>query len=89
MKLQKISTQVNPFAGISFVQNEFVKVGMCQLIDNEIQRRVKTVVFSYSDIIKNLVNVFYSGGDCAEIIYLQAIRGTRNLKTTSFQSGLK
>ena len=84
MKLQKISTQVSPFAGISFVHNEFIKVGMSHLIDNELGSRVKTVGFTYSDIIKNLVNVFYSGGDCAEIIYLQAIRGTRNLKTTSF-----
>ena len=55
MKLQKISTQVSPFAGISFVQNEFVKVGMCQLIDNEFGSRVKTVGFSYSDIVKNLL----------------------------------
>ena len=70
MKLQKISTQVNPFAGISFVHNEFIKVGMIHLIDNELGSKVKTVGFAYSDIIKNLVNVFYSGGDCAEIIYL-------------------
>jgi hypothetical protein len=58
MKLQKISTPVSPFAGISFVNNEFVKVGMSQLIDNELGRRVKTVGFSYSDIVKNLFNVF-------------------------------
>ena len=41
---------------------------MSQLIDNELRSRVKTVGYSYSDIIKNLVNVFYSGGDCAEDI---------------------
>jgi len=68
MKLQKISTTVSPFAGISFVHNEFVKVGMSHLIDNELESRVKTVGFTYSDIIKNLVNIFYSGGDCAEDI---------------------
>jgi len=68
MKLQKISTTVSPFAGISFVHNEFVKVGMSHLIDNELGSRVKTVGFTYSDIIKNLVNIFYSGGDCAEDI---------------------
>ena len=68
MKSQKISTHVSPFAGISFVQNEFVKAGVSQLIDNELGSRVKTVGFSYSDIIKNLLNVFYSGGDCAEDI---------------------
>ena len=65
MKVQKISSNVRPFAGISFVNNEFDKVGMSQLIDSELGARVKIVGFSYSDIIKNLGNVFYSGGDCA------------------------
>ena len=68
MKIQKTPTNVSPFAGISFVNNEFDKVGICQLIDSELGDRVKTVGFSYSDIIKNLCNVFYSGGDCAEDI---------------------
>jgi len=66
MKLQKISTSVTPFAGISFFNNEFNKVGMSQLIDNVLGTRVKTVGFSYSDIIKNLSSVFYCGGNCAE-----------------------
>jgi len=68
LKLQNISTHVSPFAGISFVHNEFVKSGMSHLIDNELGNRVKTVGFSYSDIIKNLVCVFFSGGSCAEDI---------------------
>jgi hypothetical protein len=68
MKVQKISSNVNPFAGISFVNNEFDKIGMSQLIDNELGARVKTIGFLYSDIIKNLCNVFFSGGDCAEDI---------------------
>jgi hypothetical protein len=68
MKVQKISTNVSPFSGISFVNGAFDKIGMSQLIDNELGARVKTVGFSYSDIIKNLCNVFYCGGDCAEDI---------------------
>ncbi len=68
MKIQKISSNVSPFAGIFFVNNEFDKIGMSQLIDNELGARVKTVGFLYSDIIKNLCNVFFSGGDCAEDI---------------------
>lgn len=68
MKIQKISSNVSPFAGISFVNYEFDKIGMSQLIDNELGARVKTVGFLYSDIIKNLCNVFFSGGDCAEDI---------------------
>ncbi len=43
-------------------------MGISQLIDNELGTRVKTVGFSYSDIIRNQFNIFYSGGDCAEDI---------------------
>ena len=95
MKLQKISTQVSPFAGISFVQNEFVKVGMCQLIDNELGSRVKTVGFSYSDIVKNLLSVFYSGGDCAEDIqthfgeHLKSIPGNSVPSADTILRGVK
>ena len=95
MKLQKISTHVSPYAGISFVQNEFVKAGMSQLIDNELGSRVKTVGFSYSDIIKNLLNVFYSGGDCAEDIqahlgaHLKSIPGNKVPSADTILRGIK
>ena len=39
---------------------------MSHLIDNELGNIVKTVGFSYSDIIKNLACVFFSGGSGAE-----------------------
>lgn len=68
MKVQKIVSDVSPFSGISFVNNEFNNVGMTQLIDKELGTRVKLVGFSYSDIIRNLTNVFFSGGSCAEDI---------------------
>ena len=68
MKLQIKSETINPFAGISFVNEEFKKTGMTQLIDSELGARVKIVGFSYSDILKNFNNVFLSGGDCAEDI---------------------
>jgi len=68
VKVQKKSNTVSPFAGISFINTEFEKSGITQLIDSELGSRVKNVGFSYSDIIKNLNNVFLSGGDCAEDI---------------------
>ncbi len=37
---------------------------MSQLIDNELGQRVKTVGFFYSEIIRNLTNVFCSSGSC-------------------------
>jgi len=68
MKIQKISTYVSPFAGISFVNNSLNITEISQLIDNELGTRVKTVGFSYSDIIKTQFNIFYSGGYDAENI---------------------
>ncbi len=50
---------------------------MSQLIDNELDQRVKTVGFSYSEIIRNLSNVFCNGGSCVE--YIQSHLG-RHLK---------
>ena len=68
MKLQKISTQVSPFSGINFLNEEYNKSGFTQLVDNQLGIRCKPYGFSYSDIIKNLMNVFFCGGDCAEDI---------------------
>jgi len=79
MKIQKISKPITPFAGISFVNHYFEKSGLSQLIDKELGARVRLFGFQYSDIIKNLTNVFLAGGDCVEDIgahlgeYLKAI----------------
>jgi hypothetical protein len=95
MKIQKTSTIVSPFAGISFVNYEFDKVGMSQLIDSELGARVKTIGFSFSDIIKNLCNVFYSGGDCAEDIqthlgkHLKSIPGNSVPSADTILRGIK
>ena len=70
IKLQKTSTQVSPFAANYFIHNAFIKAGISQLIDNELGSRVKTVGYSYSDILKNLLSVFYCGGNCAEDIQI-------------------
>ncbi len=68
MKIQKLNQTVSPFAGISFVNSYFEKAGISQLIDTELGDRVSLFGFQYSDIIKNLTNVFLSGGDCVEDI---------------------
>lgn len=68
MKIQKYSNTVSPFAGISFSNHSFNNVGLSQLIDNELGCRVKYAGYSYSDIIRNLTNVFLSGGDVIEDI---------------------
>ena len=68
MKVQKINKTISPFAGISFVNDYFEKTGLSQLIDKELGSRVTLFGYQYSDIIKNLTNVFLSGGDCVEDI---------------------
>lgn len=68
IKVQKFSKTVNPFSGISFVNNIFNQVGMSHLIDNELGDRVELFGYQYSDIIRNLTNVFLCGGDCIEDI---------------------
>jgi hypothetical protein len=68
MKVQNLNNAVSPFAGISFVNDSFNKAGISQLIDSELGERVKLFGFQYSDIIRNLANVFLSGGDCIEDI---------------------
>jgi len=68
MKVQNLKTKINPFAGISLVNYHFNKSGLSQLIDNELGVRVKTVGYQYSEIFRNLTNVFLSGGDVIEDI---------------------
>ncbi len=68
MKLQKYLKTVSPFGIISFVNYKFNQIGLSELIDNELGKRVTFKGFSYSDIIINLTNFFLSGGDVNEDI---------------------
>ena len=68
MKIQNFKTAVNPFSGISLVNHYFNKSGLAQLVDNELGIRTVRVGFQYSEIFRNLTNVFLSGGDVIEDI---------------------
>lgn len=68
VKVQKLHEAVSPFAGISFVNALFNQSGLSKLIDTELGMRVKLTGYQYSEIIRNLSNVFISGGDCIEDI---------------------
>ncbi len=48
MKIQKYTNTVSPFAGISFVDHIFNKVGLSRLIDNELGSRVEYAGYSYN-----------------------------------------
>jgi len=65
MKIQINSTTVSSFSGIPYVNNEFDKSGLSQLIDKELGARTSTRGYTYGNVIKNLSNVFCCGGDCA------------------------
>lgn len=83
IKIQKLYGSVSPFAGISFVNELFNQSGLSKLIDIELGMRVQTIGYQYSEIIRNLSNVFISGGDCIEDIsthlknHLKAIPNNR------------
>ena len=83
VKIQKLKHKVSPFAGISLVNEAFNKVGLSHLIDNVLGRRVKLIGYSYSDIIRNMSNVFISGGDVVEDIDTHL---GKHLKTIPYNS---
>jgi len=96
MKVQINSTStLSPFAGISFFEKCFNTSGLQQLIDNELGRRVSTIGYSYSDIIKNYWSIFLTGGDCAEDIqthvgkYLKSIPGNATPSADTLLRALK
>jgi len=66
IKVIKSDKTITPFAGISFVNESFVSSGISQLIDSTLGDQVNSSSFQYSDIFKNLTNVFLSGGDVIE-----------------------
>jgi hypothetical protein len=67
-KIEKLSQNISPFAGISFVNEEYYKCGLSQLIDTELGARGVKTEYSYSDIFKNWYDIILCGGECAEDI---------------------
>ena len=95
VKVQKYMNSVSPFSGISFVNESFNKVGLSQLIDSELGKRVKYTGYSYSEIIRNLTNVFLSGGGVIEDVgthlgqHLKEIPNNNVPSPDTIQRGLK
>jgi len=67
-KIEKISKNITPFAGIFLVDEEFNRSGLRKLIDNQLGHRVSTKDYTYGNLIGNLFNLLLSGGECAEDI---------------------
>jgi len=69
-KVIKTSQKVTPFGGISYVNSEFTKSGLSQLIDNELGVRGSGTGYFYSEIFRAWNNIFFCGGECAEDIQI-------------------
>ena len=65
MKLQKVSQTITPFAGISFVHEEFNKSGLFNLIDNYLGIR-NTTSYGHGELFRTWFEVFLCGGEVAE-----------------------
>jgi hypothetical protein len=68
IRIQQISNNITPFAGISFIDNEFTRSGLGELINDQLNHRVSRVGYQYSDIFRAWFNIFFCGGNCAEDI---------------------
>jgi hypothetical protein len=67
-KIQKISKNLTPFAGVFFANEEFKRSGLRKLIDNQLGIRVSTKGYSYGNLVGNFFNLFLCGGECVEDI---------------------
>jgi len=65
-KVVKLSKNITPFGGISYVNMEFNNCGLAQLVDNELGVRGNGIGYSHSEIFRTWFNVFLCGGECAE-----------------------
>ena len=54
-KIEKISKNITPFAGVFYAHEEYNRSGLCELIDNHLGNRNSTKGYSYP----NLPNLLY------------------------------
>jgi len=73
-KVVKFSQNITPFGGISYVNTQFNKSGMAQLIDNELGIRGLGAGYSHSEIFRTWFELFFSGGECAEDVQVHLRR---------------
>jgi hypothetical protein len=67
-KVVKLSQSITSFGGISYVNAEFTKSGLSQLIDAELGASGLSAKYSHSEIFRAWFDVFFCGGECAEDI---------------------
>lgn len=94
-KVQKSKQIITPFGGINFVNREINNSKILETIDNQLGARPPQAEYSYSDIMLNLWDVFFCGGDCAEDLnehlhdYLQTAPGAKTANSDTVLRVLK
>ena len=61
-----LDSNVTPFGGIHLLHQKLISENAVQFIDNELGQRVKTIGFSYSDIILSRIYTSFCGGNATE-----------------------
>jgi Transposase DDE domain group 1 len=67
----KITTSlenIHSFGGLNFISTEFEQLQLPKLITSFLGKRSSLATYEYSDVIKNIWMILFSGGDCAEDI---------------------
>jgi len=85
-KVQKKSKVITPFAGVFFINEEFNRVGLSELIDTQLGIRAKGFGYKYSEIFRSWFNVFFCGGDCAEDIQVHLRNTLENIPANDVPS---
>lgn len=66
MKITTSLENIRSFGGLNFVSAEFDHLKLPELITEHLGKRAPQATFSYSDMVRNMWSVLFSGGDRAE-----------------------
>jgi len=95
MKITQSNKNISPFGGFNFCYNLFQKIGIPELIDQHLGKRVALAGFDYSDIFTNHMAIFMHGGDCTEDVndhlrdVLKQVRGLSVCSADTILRGIK
>lgn len=68
MKITTSLENIHSFGGLNFISTEFEQLQLPKLITSFLGKRSSLATYEYSDAIKNIWMILFSGGDCAEDI---------------------
>jgi hypothetical protein len=60
------SNHIGSFGGLNFIHNELEKLGVGELLNNNMPTLAAQSKFKWKDLFYSMLSVYYSGGDCVE-----------------------